>query len=116
MIKSLQTKGIPRLIAFWVMQIVLLGTVYAQQKITGTVTDEYGSGMPGVNVLVQDTSEGTITDVNGNYSVQVSDGNQVLVFSFVGYKPAEVSISGRSVIDITLEPDLQQLEEIVVVG
>lgn len=82
--------------------------------ITGTVTDESGGTFPGVNVVVKGTATGTTTDTNGKYSLSVEDDNAMLVFSFVGYKTQEVSISGRSVVDIAMTPDVQSLDEVVV--
>lgn len=85
--------------------------------ISGRVADQLtGAGMPGVNVLVKGTTIGTVTDVNGNYSIQVEDQNSVLVFSFIGYTSQEVSINGNSTIDVSLTEDVQNLSEVVVVG
>lgn len=90
---------------------------FAQSTIRGTVKDlENGSGMPGVNVLVKGGTTGTVTDVDGNYSLTVPSGANTLVFSSVGYETAEVDINGRSTINIDLSPDLQSLSEVVVVG
>ena len=82
--------------------------------ITGTTTDESGGPFPGVNVVVKGTASGTTTDTNGKYTLTVEDDNATLVFSFVGYKTQEVSVSGRSVIDVTMTPDVQSLDEVVV--
>ncbi len=88
---------------------------YAQDRtVTGTVTSsEDGSTLPGVNVLVKGTTTGTITDFNGAYSLNTSD-DAVLIFSFVGYSAQEISVSNRSIIDVTLSPDVKQLSEVVV--
>ena len=92
--------------------------VHAQQQtITGKVTDADGnSSLPGVNVLIKDTSIGTITDIDGNYSLQVPDGDAVLSFSFIGYNTQEVSVGGRSVINVTLTSNVSELDEVVVIG
>ena len=82
--------------------------------VTGTILDESGGAFPGVNVVVKGTATGTTTDTNGKYSLTVEDENATLVFSFVGYKTEEVAIAGRSVIDLTLSPDVQSLDEVVV--
>jgi len=85
-------------------------------KITGNVVDlEDGQGLPGVNIIIQGTTFGTISDVQGNYVLEAPD-NGTLVFSFVGYLSQEVAIAGRSTIDVQLEVDAAQLDEIVVVG
>lgn len=75
---------------------------------------ENGNPLPGVNVLVKNTTTGTVTDINGNYSINVPNDDDVLVFSSIGYITQEVVVNGRSVIDVTLTEDVQSLEEVVV--
>ena len=88
-----------------------------EQTITGTVTDgESGDALPGVNILAKGTSTGTVTDVEGNYRLTVADDVATLVFSSIGYTTQEVTINGRSVIDLALTADVQSLSEVVVVG
>jgi TonB-linked SusC/RagA family outer membrane protein len=82
--------------------------------ITGTVTDESGAPFPGVNVIVKGTSNGTSTDADGKYSLEVPDENATLVFSFVGYLTKEVPVGARSVVNVTMTPDVKSLEEVVV--
>jgi TonB-linked SusC/RagA family outer membrane protein len=72
-------------------------------------------GLPGVNVVVKGTSNGTITDADGNYSLRAPDDG-ILVFSFVGYTQQEVTIGGKTIINVSLQPDVQALGEVVVVG
>lgn len=90
--------------------------VMAQQRvITGKViSDEDGLGLPGATVLVKGTTVGTTTDLDGNYSIGVPAGSDVLLFSFVGLATSEELIGNRSVINITLTPDASQLSEVVV--
>ncbi|WP_137403626.1 SusC/RagA family TonB-linked outer membrane protein [Echinicola rosea] len=83
--------------------------------ITGTVIDENGETLPGVNILLKGSSTGTITDIEGNYTID-APAEGTLVFSFIGYQSQEISISGRSKIDITLSSDLENLDEVVVIG
>ncbi len=87
------------------------------KTITGQVTDQStDEGLPGVNVLIKNTTIGTVTDVEGNYRLTVPDNSQTLVFSSVGYVSEEVNIGNQTVINMALSPDIQALEEIVVVG
>jgi len=88
------------------------------REITGKVTSaNSGEALPGVTVLVKGASGiGTATDTDGNYSLEVPEQYDVLVFSYVGFKKQEVSIDGRTTINVSLEEDIQQLEEAVVVG
>lgn len=84
--------------------------------VTGTVTDEEGGPLPGVNVLVKGTTIGTTTDTQGKYTLSVDDGTAVLIFSFIGYLTQEVPVNNRTTIDITLGADITTLSEVVVVG
>lgn len=84
--------------------------------VRGTVKDKEGTPLIGVNILEKGTSNGTITDLDGNYSLSVSDNNAVLIFSYTGYLPQEVMVQNRQIIDIVMEFDAVGLEEIVVVG
>ncbi len=86
-----------------------------EHKVTGTVTSaEDNSPMPGVNVLVKGKTTGTITDINGNYSINVSGSDAVLVFSFIGFNPKEITVGGQSVINVSMTTAATQLGEIVV--
>lgn len=86
-------------------------------EVTGRVTSRIdGEPLPGVNVTVKGTVTGTVTDIDGQYALNVPDENSVLVFSFVGYETQEVPVNGRSVINMTMEEDIGTLDEIVVVG
>lgn len=87
-----------------------------EKEISGTVTDENGLSLPGVSVLIKGTTQGTVTDINGNYILSVPDDATTLVFSYVGYVQEEVQIAGRTVIDLKLVPDISTLTEVVVIG
>lgn len=89
---------------------------YDVRALKGTVSDETGSPMPGVSVVIKGTSVGTISDGDGAFSLNVENQNTVLVFSFVGYFNQEVLVGNQSDIKVTLLPDTQSLEEFVVVG
>lgn len=85
-------------------------------SVSGVVHDRNGNPMPGVNILEKNTSNGTTTDIDGKYVLEVTDENAVIIFSFIGYTTQEVSVAGRSVVDVVLSEDVQNLEEVVVVG
>lgn len=88
-----------------------------ERVITGRVTAaDGGEPLPGVNVVVQGTTKGSSTDVNGNYSVTLTSGENTLVFTFVGYKTVTADVGNRTVVDISFEDDVAALDEIVVVG
>jgi TonB-linked SusC/RagA family outer membrane protein len=88
-----------------------------EKQVSGKVTSqEDGSPVPGVNIVVQGTTKGTTSDVEGNYSIQLGPNENTLVFSFVGFVPTTLSVDGRTTIDVALQPDVTALEEVVVVG
>ena len=87
------------------------------QNVTGTVySKEDGSTIPGVNIIHMGTASGTVTDMDGKFSISLSGNNTVLKFSAIGFKPQEISIGNQTNIDITLETALGALDEIIVVG
>jgi TonB-linked SusC/RagA family outer membrane protein len=87
----------------------------AQSRVAGRIiSGEDSTPLPGVNITVKGTSSGTISDAEGNYTIDVPNADAVLVFSFVGYTSQEVSLGGRTSIDITLATDAAQLSEVVV--
>jgi len=89
---------------------------FAQDKtITGTVTDQDGLPLPGVNIVVKGTTSGTQTDFDGNYSIQAAEG-QVLSFTYVGQQTKEMTVGSSTTIDVQLLEDAQALEEVVVVA
>ena len=87
--------------------------VYAQNTITGKVIDDSGEALPGVSVLVKGTTIGTMTLGNGTYSIEVPDGSNTLVFSYIGMKTQEVTITGN-VVDVTLVQSSEAIDEVVV--
>lgn len=87
-----------------------------QITVSGTVKDETGLPMPGVNIQVGGTTLGTISDVNGKYSIAVPNANVSLIFSFVGYNQLEVPVAGKSVVDAVLQSSTESLDEVVVIG
>ena len=92
--------------------------VEAEQKITitGTVNDANGSPVPGVSVIVKGTTNGTITDMNGKFTLQISPAAKTLVFSFVGMKSQELAISGKTTFDVSMEEETVGVDEVVVTG
>lgn len=85
--------------------------------ITGKVTsEEDGEGLPGVNVVVKGENRGTVTDLDGNYRIEVPSTESVLIFSSVGFTSKEVTVGGQTAVNVTLSPDITALGEIIVVG
>jgi len=88
----------------------------AQNGVAGVVTDVDGMPIPGVSIIQKGTSNGTVTDFNGNYSIELTLGDEILLFSYVGFKTQEIQINGRTTINVTLEEDVASLKEVVVIG
>ncbi len=97
--------------------IVLSGVVLAQERsITGIVTDNGRSPLPGVNVVVKGTTTGTVTDLNGKFSVKVPGNSSVLIITYVGYVTKEIEAGQQNSIEVALSEDVKQLNEVVVIG
>jgi TonB-linked SusC/RagA family outer membrane protein len=86
------------------------------QNITGTVTDASGEVLTGVNIMVKGSNTGTVSDINGKYTIQTPSKDAVLAFSFIGFITQEIPVGNKTVIDVTLREDAQGLEEVVIVG
>ena len=107
-------QNLPQRISWLVWLIFLFPMLAAAQvTVTGKVTAiSNGEPLPGVNVVLKGTSTGTITDLDGNYRLNVSGEQPTLVFSFIGYTPEEVVVNNQSEINVTLTEDLTTLSEV----
>jgi len=106
------------LLVILTLGITCLGEVNAQDLfVSGTVTSEDdGLPLPGVNVMVAGEDTGAVTDFNGNYSIEVPQNSNTLIFSFLGFVTQEVEVNGRTEIDVSLTTNQEQLSEVVVTG
>lgn len=106
------------LLSLFLFSLCLFTEATAQERrVTGKVTSqEDGTALPGVNVVIKGTTSGTVTDADGNYSLSVTSATASLVFSFIGLQTEEVPIGERSVVDVSLSLDVMQLSEVVVSG
>jgi len=94
---------------------ILPVTLFAQNNITGVVKSDDGEALPGVTIIVEGTTQGTTSNFNGEYSISApTDGN--LVFSFIGYLSETVPVNGQSKINVVLKQDIEELEQVVVIG
>ena len=101
------------------LQILLLALLVFQGKsqyVNGTVYDESGETLPGVNVMVKGTIDGVTTDLNGFYSIQTKDENATLVFSFVGFETQEVKVAGQKIVDVVLIGGVKLQEVVITAG
>jgi TonB-linked SusC/RagA family outer membrane protein len=94
----------------------VINTPVQKVEVKGTVKDKDGIPLPGVSVVVKGTNIGTATDIDGNYVLSIEEGAKVLVYTFVGMNPKEVTYTGQAVIDVTLEADTESLSEVVITG
>lgn len=103
-------------ISFGLMCCMAMSLAAQEITVIGTIVDsESGESLPGATITIANTATGTITDMDGKYSIKV-EADATLVFSFVGYESQKVRVDGRSQLDMSLSLDLQSLEEVVVVG
>ncbi|MEP7266630.1 MAG: TonB-dependent receptor [Saprospiraceae bacterium] len=86
------------------------------QQVTGKVLSENSEPLIGVSISVKGTALGSVTDLDGNYSVDVKGLNDVLIFYYIGYKTQELPVNGQSILNVTMSPDVQQIEQITVIG
>ena len=122
-VKNLKRGGLPT--RCWLYMLILLlsfglpESIFAQTdlvKVTGTVTDETNQPVPGVNVLLKGSSNiGTVTDIEGKYTLNIPK-DATLIFKFVGYKTTEVAVNGKTTANLSIQPDVKQLEDVVVIG
>ena len=104
---------------FFLLLVVLVSSAMLQAQniaVSGIVKDVTGEPLPGVNIMEKGTTNGTITDVDGKFTLSVKGTNAVLTVSFVGYAPQEISVKGKRNLDVTLKEDTELLDEVVVVG
>ncbi|MBS1489119.1 MAG: carboxypeptidase-like regulatory domain-containing protein [Bacteroidetes bacterium] len=109
MVKNLQIKMAAIMILF--TSVVMAQTRTVSGKVTSS---EDGTPMPGVNVLIKGTTNGTTTDSEGTYKLSVADEGGTIIFSFIGYTSQEQEIGARTVVDVSMAPDATQLSEVVV--
>ena len=117
-LKLLRESTIRSLVLVLVLQLVFSLSAFSQGKtVTGKITDtNTGEALPGVNVVEKGTTNGTVTNTDGAYSINVSSTDAVLVVSFIGYSMQEVALNGRSQVDVNLEISYTQLDEVVAIG
>ncbi|MCX6238243.1 MAG: TonB-dependent receptor [Bacteroidia bacterium] len=105
------------LLSLVLLMVLMTGMAFAQQKtLTGKVTDESGASIPGVSVLVKGTTTGTVTDIDGKYSLNVPSKAETLSFGFVGMISQDLLIGDKTVINVTLKLEVVGVDEVVVVG
>jgi TonB-dependent starch-binding outer membrane protein SusC len=96
--------------------VVITTEMPNNQKVTGTVTDEKGETIPGVNIQVEGTNIGTTTDINGKFTIELPSENGVLIFTFIGYTDQKISVKGGTSINVTMILESTAIEGVVVVG
>lgn len=113
---SNKMKNMRAALLFFIVAVISLGVSAQNVTVKGTVKDKTGETVIGASVVEKgNTTNGTITDIDGNYSLNVPS-NATLVFSFVGMRPTEVQVKGQTQINVTMEDDTQTLDEVVVIG
>ncbi|CAM3323110.1 TonB-dependent receptor [Zobellia roscoffensis] len=105
-----------RMLALCIMFLFSCYAIAQQTTVSGTIMATDGMPVPGVNIVQKGTTNGVVSDFDGNYTINLSSGGRTLVFSYIGYKTVERPVKNQSVIDVTLEEDSQNLDEVVVIG
>ncbi|MEA2043719.1 MAG: SusC/RagA family TonB-linked outer membrane protein [Bacteroidota bacterium] len=98
----------------FVIFAVTVASVVAQRSVTGTVTDEGGSPIPGVTVVVKDVTGGTITDLNGNYSINVPGSDNILIFTYIGLETQEIRAKDKATINVSMSSKAEEIDVVVV--
>ncbi len=105
---------VKKMIFLLFLAFLLGGSLYAQTTVRGTVTDEHGETLIGVNIVESGTTNGTITDVNGTFSLTVAGSQSTLEFSFIGYEIFQVAVGNQTTFDVTLAVSSEELEEVII--
>ena len=116
--QTLQESGrrfFARIFLAFSLALLMTTMTLAQTAVSGKVVDESGQGIPGVTVLEKGTTNGIVTDVDGKYSLKVGP-NAILMFSYIGFKAQEITVGNQSTIDVNLAVDIEELDEVVVIG
>ncbi len=113
---KLKRCGLTTFVLMAIFMVFSLGSFAQQKALKGKVTDANGGTLPGVSVVVKGTTVGTVTNMDGDYQLNVSASAETLVFSFIGFKSQEVLIGSQSTINVTLESEMIDVDEVVVVG
>ena len=100
------------------LTLFILSTLitYAQVNVRGKVVDATGETLIGVNVVLKNTRQGTVTDIDGEFNLSVPSTSSTLLFSYVGFKELEVPLNGRNFVNVTMQADTELLDEVIVVG
>lgn len=111
----------PRLMIFHMTLLLILGTGFSSlaqvRTVKGTVTAfDTKETLPGATIQVKGTTEGTVTDIDGNFTLKISESKVILLFSYIGYKSQEVEVTNQAKVDVVLEPQKTTLDEVVVIG
>ncbi|MEO5603943.1 MAG: TonB-dependent receptor plug domain-containing protein [Cyclobacteriaceae bacterium] len=112
-------KKVYRSLSFCAVYLLMLFSVPLNAQsvnVSGTINDDSAQPLPGVSILEKGTANGTTTDVEGKYNINVTSGSSVLVVSFIGYKTQEITVNNRSSINLSLDPDVTALDEVIVTG
>ncbi|MCK5692199.1 MAG: carboxypeptidase-like regulatory domain-containing protein, partial [Bacteroidales bacterium] len=104
------------MLSMFLLGIAYLAAFSQARTVTGTVTSGDAEPLPGVNIVIQGTTQGAVTDMDGHYSIDVAGPDAVILFSYIGYTTLAVPVEDKSIIDPVLRADVTALDEIVVTG
>ena len=97
--------------------LINTGSLFAQEKtISGNITSNEGVSLPGVNILIKGTLTGTITDLNGDFTIKVPDNKSILEIAYVGYLTEEITVGDQTNIKLALVPNIKEIDQVVVIN
>ncbi|WP_226979554.1 SusC/RagA family TonB-linked outer membrane protein [Zobellia roscoffensis] len=103
-------------LTLFLMNIASFYAIAQQTTVTGTITDIQGMPIPGANIVQKGTTNGVVSDFDGNYTINLNEGSDILVFTYIGYSSTEETVGNKTIVNVTLNEDTQALEEVVVIG
>tara|TARA_R110002049_G_scaffold308875_2_gene514626 strand:+ start:3853 stop:7104 length:3252 start_codon:yes stop_codon:yes gene_type:complete len=114
--KQIVSRGVHLLLGIFFIGLSSFTAFGHQKQVSGTIAGSDGVPIPGVNILQKGTSNGTVSDFDGNYTLNMGQGSDILVFSYIGFETLERSVAGKSNLSVTLEESAEGLDEVVIVG
>ncbi len=114
--KSWLSSGLQRITTLFLGLLMFTAVIGQEKTVTGVISDKNGEPLPGVNVIIKGTTLGVVSDLNGKFSIKVTDPEAVLVFRYVGYETQEVKVGDLTSINVTMNEEVKELDQVVVIG
>ena len=116
LLRNLESNFMRKKLLFSVLVVFGISTSFAQQKVTGTIKDTQGIPVAGASIAEKGTTNGVVSNFDGEYEIEVSNSNSELIFSYIGFSTQEINIKGSKVLNVIMKESLEELSEVVVIG